>query len=554
MDFNKILANKTLLFSIIGGVAALILVIIIIIVLLSAGGGKKKAEVIDKIEKETFDIVTTDNTGKAIEIQSLLARYKINAKRKMDGSKTTVFLEGGKYTNSQRDQSLLLLVKSGLIDQNVGLEIFDKSDFTSTKDDKRIKLARAVNGELARLIRQLPNIDNATVLVSIPENSFFKADKKPVSATVMLTVPSGIRLDASTIKSIKSLLLGSVIDLHAENISITDSNGNVYSSLVKASDDQIAQIEEHDTYIQNKVAKQLDMLVGHGNYAVTVSTALNQIPKEITSIEYDPNNSAPVTVQQFKEGLGNNAQDTSRGSDAVSVYLPNGLQNSSSSSSQTQNYERVASEVANGVGKTHTTQYIKAGIIEKISIAVTLNAGAMPPNMSIEDLKYQIAKAASPDISTTDVSIAFAETIDPYLDPERPVNLPIPESSGNPWWLAVVLLIIGLIIGFIFVNKKFKLAASEQEEELRKLQAKTIEQEKQINDVNLKAAELIEKQTILTQELLEHQKQLQLERKPVEPEPPKISLDEVLNEISEELSYADNDKTVQELKTWIEKS
>ncbi len=554
MDFNKILANKTLLFSIIGGILVLILVIIIVIVLVFSGGkGEKKAEVIDKIEKEPFDIVTTDNTGKAIEIQSLLARYKINAKRKADGSKITVYLEAKKYTNSQRDEALLLLVKSGLIDQNVGLEIFDKSDFTSTKDDKRIKLIRAVNGELSRLIRQLPNIDNATVLISIPENSFFNADKKPVTATVMLTVPTGVRLDASCIKSIKSLLLGSVVDLSAENISITDSNGNVYSSLVKASDDQISQIEEHDTYIQNKVAKQLDMLVGHGNYVVTVSTALNQIPKEITSIAYDPNNTAPVTVQQFREGLGNNAQDTSKGSDAVSVYLPNGLQNSSSSSSQSQNYERIASEIANGVGKTHTTKYIKAGIIEKISIAVTLSAGAMPPNMTIEDFKYQIAKAASPDISTTDVSIAFAESIDPYLDPERPVNLPIPESSGNPWWLAIVLLLIGLVIGFVFVHKKFKLAASEQEEELKKLQAKTIEQEKQINDVNLKAAELIEKQTILTQELLEHQKQLQIEKQKPQ-ETPKISLDGVLNEISEELSYADNDKTAQELKSWIEKS
>ena len=553
MDFNKILENKTLLYSIIGGVAALFLVIIIVVIIASSGG-EKKAEVIDKIEKEPFDIVTTENQGKAIEIQSILASYKINAKRKSEGSKTTVFLEGKKYTNSQRDAALLILVKSGLIDQNVGLEIFDKNDFTATKDDKRIKLARAVNGELARLIRKMPNIDNATVLVSIPENSFFKADKKPVSATVMLTVPTGVRLDASTIKAIKSLLLGSVVDLSAENISITDSNGNVYSSLVKASDDQISQIEEHDTYIQNKVAKQLDMLVGHGNYVVTVSTALNQIPKEITSIAYDPNNSAPVTVQEFKEGLGNNAQDTARGTDAVSVYLPNGLQNSSSSSSQSQNYERVASEIANGVGKTHTTQYIKAGIIDRISIAVTLNAGAMPPNMSIDDFKYQIAKAASPEVDTTDVSVAFAESIDPFLDPERPVNLPIPESSGNPWWLAIVLLLIGLVIGFVFVHKKFKMAALEQEEELRRLQQKTVEQEKQINDVNLKAAELIEKQTILTKELLEHQKQLQIEKKPIKEPEVKISLDDVLDEISEEISYADKDKTLQELKNWVGKS
>ena len=260
MDFKKLLENKTILYSAIGGAIALVLIIIMLIIFVPKSGSGS-AEVVDKIEKENFEIVTTDNTGKAIEIQSLLARSGINAKRKTDGSKTTVFLEGKKYTNSQRDNALLTLVKSGLIDQNTGLEIFDKNDFTSTKDDKRIKLARAVNGELARLIRKLPDIENASVMVSIPENTFFKADKKPISAAVMLTVPSGKKLDASSIKTIKSLLLGSVSDLSAENISITDSNGNVYSSLVKASDDQISQIEEHDNYIQNKISKQLDMLL-----------------------------------------------------------------------------------------------------------------------------------------------------------------------------------------------------------------------------------------------------------------------------------------------------
>ena len=546
MNIKELLQNKTVLYSLIGGVAAIFIIIILVV---SLSGGSKTGQVIDKIEKEPFDIVTTDNQGKAIEIQSILAREKIVAKRKADGSKTTVFLEGGKYTNSERDRALLLLVKSGLIDQNVGLEIFDKSDFTSTREDKRIKLARAVNGELSRLIRKMPNIDNATVLVSIPENSFFKSDKKPTTATVMLTVASGVKLDTSVIKAIKSLLMGSVVDLSAENISITDSNGNVYNSLVKSLDDQLSKIQENDTYMQNKVAAQLDMLIGHGNYVVTVSTFLNQVPREINRIQYDPNNSVPVTVQKFQEGLGDDSSDTSKGTDAVSVYLPNGLQNSSSTSTQSKNYNRTASEVTNGVGKTHVSEYFKTGIIERITIAVTMNADAMPPNMSIQELKAQIANAASPRAKAEDVSIAFAETIDPYLASDRPVNLPVPES-GNPWWLAIVLLMIGLVLGFVFVHKKLKDSSYEQEAELKRLKQKTNEQEKQIVDVNLKAAELIEKQTILTQELLEHQKQLQLERKAQ----PDTSLDEVLEEISSDIAYGDSEETLKGLKSWIEKS
>jgi len=552
MNIKELLKNKTVLYSVIGGAAALLIIIILIVCFAVSKGNSANipGKVVDKIEKEPFEIVTTDNAGKAIEIQSLLAREGVNAKRTADGSKYKVYLEGGKYTNTQRDKTLLILVKSGLIDQNIGLEIFDKSDFTSTREDKRIKLARAVNGELSRLIRQMPNIDNASVFVSIPENSMFKADKKPISATVMLTVASGVRIDESTIKAIKSLLIGSVSELTAENISITDSNGNVYNSLVKSIDDQISKIQENDRYMQNKVAAQLDMLLGHGNYVVTVSTFLNQVPKERTSIAYDPNNTTPVTVQTFEEGLGDNAQDSNKGSDAVSVYLPNGLQNSSSSSTQSKNYNRSASEITNGVGKTWENSVYKQGIIEKISIAVTMNADSMPANMTEDELKAQIARAASPKVSPEDVSIAFSETIDPYLASDRPVNLPVPAASGNPWWLAIIILVAGLILGFIFVHKKLQVASIEQENELKKLQEKTKEQEKQIVDVNLKAAELIEKQTILTQELIEQQKQLQIEKK----KELDTSLEDVIAEVTTDLEKSSSDKTMQELRNWIEKT
>lgn len=551
MNFQELLKNKTMLYSVIGGAVLVVVLIIVLIVVGANSGGADEAKVVEKKEKESFDIITTENPGKAVEIQALLARYDIEAKRKADGSKTTVFLEGGKYTNSQRDSALLVLVKSGLIDQNVGLEIFDKSDFTSTKDDKRIKLARAVNGELSRLIRQMPGIDNATVFVAIPEQSMFKQDKKQISATVMLTVASGVKVDVSVIKAIKSLLIGSVADLSAENISITDSNGNVYNSLVKSIDDQISRIQENDLYMQNKVAAQLDRLLGPGKYVVTVSTYLNQVPKETTSIEYDGTNKTPVTEQKFSEGLGDNSQDSNKGSDAVSIFLPNGLPTASSSSTQNKNYERSATETTYGVGKTHTTQYYKSGIIEKISIAVTLDSDAMPANMTEHELKLQIAKAASPKVSANDVSIAYAEVIDPFLASENSVKLPVVAESGNPWWIAIVLIVIGLFVGFIFVHKKLKDSSYEQEEELRKLQQKTKEQEKQIVDVNLKAAELIEKQSILTQELLAQQKQLQIERKPMQED---ISLDEIIEEISSDISNSDSDKTLKELKSWIEKS
>ena len=174
MDFKKILENKPLFYGIIAGVVIVILLFTITLTAVISSSVKKSggAQVVqEKVIKEPLDLFTTDKIGQALEVQALLAREGIRAQRKVDGTKSTVYLD--EYTMSERDRALLAIVKSGLIDEHTGLEIFDKGDFTSTKDDKKIRLVRAINGELSRLIRKIPPIENAQVFISIPEQTFF---------------------------------------------------------------------------------------------------------------------------------------------------------------------------------------------------------------------------------------------------------------------------------------------------------------------------------------------------------------------------------------------
>ena len=106
MDFQKILANKPLLYGIIGGlVVVLALFITVGIVVSSNNSGAPKA-VKEKVIDQPLDLLTTDNLGKAIEIQALLAREGITADRRMDGQKSVLYLK--KYTMTQRDRALLL--------------------------------------------------------------------------------------------------------------------------------------------------------------------------------------------------------------------------------------------------------------------------------------------------------------------------------------------------------------------------------------------------------------------------------------------------------------
>jgi len=574
MNFKTIYENKPLFYGIVGATALILLLSVVIGVVSSSGGSKSGPSTTKEKLKEDYTLFTTDKIGQAIEVQALLAREGIRATRKMDGTKSMVVLEAKSCnvektcTMEDRDKALLAMVKSGLVDEHIGLEIFDKGDFTSTKEDKRIRLVRAINGELSRLIRKIPPIENAQVFISIPEQTFFASRQKPVTATVQLTVPSGHKLDNMKIKAITNLLLGAVHELVSDNISITDTNGNVYNSIIDVANDALAKIEENDRYMQGKVSSQLDRLVGKGNYVVTVSTFLTQAPVEKTSIIYDPTGKTAVTEQNFTERLGDQSSDVNSATNAVSVYLPYGVPNSGSNAQQNRSYTRQAHETQYGVTKTQVNEYMKAGVIEEISIAVSLEQTMVPLSMTIMELKTLIAHAASPLVNPENVSIAFVDSNDPILAPDKPSELPKPEESGNPWWVVALFLLTGLGFGLRHIMLKVRRESERQEEELELLRRESEEQKKQLEDVNMKAAELIQRQAQMAQNLIEQQNlqvaQAAQAQVPMQ-EPaqsatatatraPEMSanIHDALGELSEDFADIDENEAVERLKNWID--
>lgn len=555
-QIQKLMENKPLFYGIIG-IAVIILLAIFIGIGTSIGGGKNKAAGVEtEVKLKTdVDLLTTDNIGKAIEIQALLARYGIAVSRALDGTKSRLYLKAGdcvtsgkKCTNVQRDEALLQIVQSGLVDQNVGLEIFDKGDFTSTKEDKKIRLTRAVNGELSRLIRKIKPIENASVFISIPEQTLFTSQQKPVTATVQVVIPTGEKLDQLKIKAITNLLLGSVSGLEAQNVSITDTNGNVYHSIMNASDELLAKIEENDKYMQQKVMQQLDRLIGKGNYVATVSTFLRETPAEKFSTLYDPNSKTSVNEQSFTEGLGDQTQDTNSTTNAVSVYLPNGMANANGNSSQNRSYSRQATETQYGVSRTELNEYLKPGMVEDVSVAVTLERSALPADTTLQELKQIVASAAGPKVNIENVSIAFSDTVDPYLAAGKQANLPKPDESGNPWWLALILSAIGLIIVFKAVSSRVQQLQEENAIEVERLRQKESEQDRELSDVNMRTSQLADKQAELAQSLIEQQQREYLGERS------EADMMAALESLSSNLSNNDGEIAGESIKSWIENS
>ena len=238
--------------------------------------------------------------------------------------------------------------------------------------------------------------------------------------------------------------------------------------------------------------------------------------------------------------------DTNKNTNAVSVYLPNGLPAGSSDSSQNRSYSRTAKETQYGVTKVQTNEYISPGAIEEISIAVTLEKDALPVELTLEELKELVAHAASPKASPDNVTIAFADSLDPFMAGDKNVKAPIKAEHGNPWWLAIVLLMFGLFLGHRALTQKINSAKAAQQEEIIRLREQNEAQEKQIKDLSINAADMIQKQSQLQQGLIEQQ------NKPIPIPTTGAEIREALRELKREFEGVDESEAGERIRSWIE--
>jgi flagellar M-ring protein FliF len=112
---------------------------------------------------------------------------------------------------------------------SVGFELFNESDMGLTDFAQRINYQRALQGELARTIMSLAEIDSARVHLSLPERSLFKANQEPAKAAVTLRTKQVAVIDPMTVSGIQRLVASAVPGLSPENVAVLDEKGRPLS-------------------------------------------------------------------------------------------------------------------------------------------------------------------------------------------------------------------------------------------------------------------------------------------------------------------------------------
>ncbi|MBM3276063.1 MAG: flagellar M-ring protein FliF, partial [Candidatus Sericytochromatia bacterium] len=169
-----------------------------------------------------------------------------------------------------------------------GLEIFNKKDFISTDFDKRIAFLRALNGELTRLVRKISGVEDASVLVNMPEDTLFQAEKKAITASVMVKMEPGKDMNPGQVEGIQHMIASAVPGLNTDNVTVVDDNGNLKSSGLSSNtgdqgerlaarqiDQQLKVTRAMETDLQNSLQILLDKLVGAGKSVVRVKLELD---------------------------------------------------------------------------------------------------------------------------------------------------------------------------------------------------------------------------------------------------------------------------------------
>ncbi len=112
----------------------------------------------------------------------------------------------------------------------VGFEIFDRSSIGMSDFVQKLNYRRALQGELARTIAQMPEIERARVHLATPERRLFSNEENRARASVVVSLRNGQALAKTQVNGIVHLVSSSVEGLQVKDVTVVDGHGRLLSS------------------------------------------------------------------------------------------------------------------------------------------------------------------------------------------------------------------------------------------------------------------------------------------------------------------------------------
>ncbi|MDD5018159.1 MAG: flagellar basal-body MS-ring/collar protein FliF, partial [Eubacteriales bacterium] len=223
------------------------------------------------------------------EVMSVLSDMGIEAKAEGDD---TILV-----ADDEVDTVRLELAAEGYPSSGFNYDIYESASGLGVTDkEKQVYYQFQLQENLRQTIVQLDKVEAAVVNLDLGQGSSFvlSDDEEDATASVVLTLAEGEELSSSEVSAITQLVSKSISGLKAENVSIIDSNMNLYSTedggTVKSADSQLELQMSVQQSLQQQIINLLSPVFGEDNVRAEVSGMLNFDTKVTEYTEYSSPN------------------------------------------------------------------------------------------------------------------------------------------------------------------------------------------------------------------------------------------------------------------------
>ncbi len=257
-----------------------------------------------------------------------------------------------------------------------GAEILDALDYGTSPQRERWAYQRALQGELARTIMSLEEVDQARVHLVLPERDVFLRDDGESSASVTVRLAPGARLSKAQVRGITALVSGAVKGLSADNVVLVDHTGKLIAGPSTGEDEfglapnLVALRQQEENRTRNAILAALTRVFGSARHiSVGVTAEVETASVERTRRSQDPDSQVVVSEVVHEQS----SDDTTPGGvPGTASNLPEqpatasaGRTSSSASSEQRLNYDYSSVE-------EHSVEH--PGKVKRLSVGVVVDA------------------------------------------------------------------------------------------------------------------------------------------------------------------------------------
>jgi flagellar M-ring protein FliF len=263
----------------------------------------------------------------------------------------------------------------------VGFEIFDKPNFGISDFVQRANYLRALQGELARTISQLDEVEAARVMIVIPENRLLVDNNKKPTASVFVRVKGHGSLPPSAIQSIRFLVANAVEGLQAGSVTVVDNRGNVLSenhdadSIAGLTASQLAARRGLEQYLAKKAEGMLEAVLGPGQAVVRVAAEVNTDVLTRTDEKFDPEGQIARSNTITDENTETtSASPTAGGIPGVAVNIGAETNATSGAIGNSTHTKKKVSNIQYEINRTSSSLTQIAGGVKRLTAAVFVAA------------------------------------------------------------------------------------------------------------------------------------------------------------------------------------